>query len=163
TRLYAEGLAKLRLFDARAARELLEQAVAADPNYPLARVALADAWAAQGYDAKAATEAKNAFDRAGNLSREDRLPVEGGYREAAKDWPKAVDVYRTLHGFFPDNLEYGLRLAAAQSTSSSGQGKDALETIEALRHLQPPASEDPRIDLAEATAAEQLGDNKRIV
>jgi tetratricopeptide (TPR) repeat protein/tRNA A-37 threonylcarbamoyl transferase component Bud32 len=161
TRLYAEGLAKLRLYDARAARELLERAVAADPNYPLARVALADAWAAQGYDAKAADEAKRAFERADNLSREDRLLVEGRYREAAKDWPKAIEVYRTLHGFFPDNLEYGLRLAAAES--SSGKGKEAIETIEALRGFKPPASEDPRIDLAEAVAAEQLGDNKRIV
>src|SRR5262249_35925072 len=35
-RLYTEGLANLRLFDARAARDLLEKAVAADAEYSLA-------------------------------------------------------------------------------------------------------------------------------
>ncbi|HMD09531.1 MAG TPA: hypothetical protein VKH63_18520, partial [Candidatus Acidoferrum sp.] len=43
SRFYAEGLAKLRVFDALAARDLLEKAVAADPNYALAHSALSAA------------------------------------------------------------------------------------------------------------------------
>src|SRR5262249_47232886 len=45
-RLYAEGLARLRLFDARPARDLLAEAVAAEPTHPLPHSALADAWSA---------------------------------------------------------------------------------------------------------------------
>ena len=43
-RLYAEGLARLRQFDALGARGLLERAVQADAMFPLAHAALARTW-----------------------------------------------------------------------------------------------------------------------
>jgi eukaryotic-like serine/threonine-protein kinase len=159
SRLYAEGLAKLRVFDALAARDLLEKAVAADPNYALAHSALSAAWTSLGYDARAAEEAKKAFDLSGTLAREDHLSIEGRYYEATKNWAKAVEVYRTLWTFAPDDLDYGLRLAQAQTSGSLT--KDALTTVEALRNLPAPASEDPRIDLAEVVAAHGQSDFKR--
>lgn len=159
TRFYAEGIARLRVFDALAARDLLEKAVAADPRSPLAHSALAEAWSVLGYDQRAKDEAKKAFDSSSGLGRAERLFVAGRYYEAARQWDKAIDTYRSLAGFFPDNVEYGLRLAAAQSIS--GKGKDALATVEALRKLPAPARDDPRIDLAEAEAAEALGSLKQ--
>jgi len=158
-KLYAEGLARLRVYDALSARDILEESVAADPNYPLAHSALAEAWSALGYDGKAAQEAKKAFDLSSNLPREQHLAIEGRYHEANKNWAKAIDVYHTLWTFSPDNLDYGLRLAAAQT--SGGQAKEALGTVEALRNLPSPVSEDPRIDLAESLAARGLSDFKR--
>jgi tetratricopeptide (TPR) repeat protein len=158
-RLYAEGLAKLRLFDALAARGLLEKAVLAEPQHALAHSALAAAWSALGYDAKATEEAKKAFDLSANLPREGRLWVEGRYWETAKQWEKAVEIYRTLWIFSPDNLDYGLLLAEAQI--SARKAKDALATIQSLRTAPPPARDDPRIDLAEARAADALADFKR--
>src|SRR5207248_6840172 len=68
-------------------------------------------------------------------------------------------VYRTLFGFFPDNLDYGLRLAEAET--SAGQAKDALATIENLRKFPAPDRDSPRIDLAEARAAGALSDFRR--
>jgi tetratricopeptide (TPR) repeat protein/predicted Ser/Thr protein kinase len=159
SRYYAEGLAKLRVFDALAARDLLEKAIAADPNYALAHSALASAWSSLGYDGRAAEEAKKAFDLSGNLSREDHLTIEGRYYEAIKNWPKAVEVYHTLWTFAPDNLDYGLRFAQAQY--SGGQSKDALATVESLRKLPAPACDDPRIDTTEANAARLQSDFKR--
>jgi TolB-like protein/Tfp pilus assembly protein PilF len=159
SRLYAQGLEKLRLFDAPGARDLLEQAVAADPKYALAHSALSAAWSAMGYDAKAAEEAKKAFDLSGGLPREEHLAIEGWYYEAARNWPKAIEVYKTLWTFEPDNLDYGLRLAQVQTFGS--QGKDALASVEALRSLPEPASDDPRIDLAEENAARSQSDFKR--
>jgi len=158
-RLYAEGLAKLRLFDALAARGLLEKAVLAEPQHALAHSTLAAAWSALGYDAKATEEAKKAFDLSANLPREDRLWVEGRYWETAKQWEKAVEIYKTLWIFSPDNLDYGLRLAEAQI--SARKTKDALATIQDLRTAPSPARDDPRIDLAEASAADALADFKR--
>ncbi len=159
-RLYAEGLARLRVFEARAARDLLEKAVAADPRHAQAHAALASAWAVLGYDAKARETGREAFELSGSLSREERLAVEGRYQETAQQWEQAVETYRTLFGFFPDNLDYGLRLAAAQT--SLGKGKDALATAEALRKKLPaPARDDPRIDLTEGRAAGTLSDFKR--
>jgi len=160
TRFYSEGLAKLRVWDDLGARDSLEKAIVADPNFALAHSALAKAWSDLGYDIKAKEEAKRAFDLSANLSREDRLLVEGQYRDTTNDWDKALKIYSTLFGFFPDNLEYGLRLAAAQA--GSGKPQDALVTVEGLRKLPPPARDDPRIDFREAAiAVYYLGDNKR--
>ncbi len=49
-RLYSEGLARLRVLDALEARDLLQQAIAADPKFSLAHSALAEAWSRLGYD-----------------------------------------------------------------------------------------------------------------
>jgi eukaryotic-like serine/threonine-protein kinase len=159
-RLYWEGLGRLRVFDALTARDLLLKAVAAEPSYALSHSALATAWSQLGYDENARAQAKGAFDLSANLSRAERLLVEARYREASKDWPGAIEIYRALFEFFPDNLEYGLALAADQV--NAGQGKDALATVRALRTLPPPLGDDARIDLANAQAAESLGDFKTV-
>ncbi len=156
TRLYAEGLSKLRSFDALSARDILQKAVIADPNYAMAHSALAEAWMALGYDEKARQDAKNAFELSSGLSREDHLLIQARYREASKDWNDAVDSYRTLYGFFPDSLEYGILLARAQTRA--GHGKEALATIDSLRRLPPPMGLDPRTDVAAAETSKALGD-----
>ena len=56
-----------------------------------------------------------------------RLWVEGQDRETDKEWDKAVEVYRALFHSFPDNIDYGLRLANAQN--SADKPKDALSTV----------------------------------
>jgi DNA-binding winged helix-turn-helix (wHTH) protein/tetratricopeptide (TPR) repeat protein/TolB-like protein len=148
-RLYAEGLVKLRVFDALAARDLLVKAVAAEPGYPLAHSALAAAWSALGYDGKAKEESTLAFRLSGNLSRQDRLSVEGQYWETERQWDKAIGVYQSLFAFFPDSLDYGLSLARAQDWA--GKTKDLANTLKSLRKLPSPLGEDPRIDWAEAS------------
>jgi len=155
-RAYTEGIARLRLSENVTARDLLVKAVTAEPDYPLAHAALADAWSALGYDARAVAAAKRAFELSDKLSREERLSIEGQYRTTAAELDKATEIYRTLFNFFPDNLEYGLRLADVQV--SAGKGKDALATLDRVRGLPSPIREDPRIDLAEAAAAGSLAD-----
>ena len=155
-RLYAEGLDKLRLFEFPSARDLLQKAVGADPSSAPAHSALAGAWAALGYDAKARDEARTAFELSPNLPREARLLVEGRYHELTHDWERARAIYRTLWNLFPDNLEYGLRLAAVQI--SANQAKEALATLDQLRKLPAPDGADPRIDLAQSDAADSLSD-----
>ena len=155
TRLYAEGLAKLQAYEALAARDLLEKAIAADPNFALSHAALAQAWSQLGYDKKAEEEAKKAFDLSGNLTREQHLSVEGRYREYAQDFSAAIEIYRTLRNFFPDNLDYALRLASAQR--KAGHPKDSLETIAQVRALPKPLSDDARIDAEEASSQNFAG------
>ena len=158
-RLYAEGLTKLRYFNAVEAKDLLTRAVAADPSFPLSHAALASAWSALGYDREAKQAAEKAFALSAHLSREDRLSVEGRYREILRESSKAIEVYGALWRFFPDNLEYGLRLATAQTDGS--KATDAFATLESLRKLPPALARDPRIDLEEAIAASTISDFKR--
>src|SRR6266542_6458012 len=112
-----------------------------------------------GDDAGGKREAKRAFDLSKDLSRENRLFVEGRYYETIYAWEKAAGIYQALFGFFPDSVDYGLRLAAAQS--SMGKGQDALHTLDQLRRLPPPERDDARIDLEEFIAAKIVADYKR--
>lgn len=158
-RFYSEGMNRLRLFEPAAARDLLERAVAADPRNALARSGLASALTALGYDGRARDEAKAAFELSADLPPEDRLLIEARYREANQEWRRAVQIHWELWSMFPDDLDHGLRLAAAQT--AAGQVEEALATAEALRELPPPSNEDPRIDLAEALAAGARADFQR--
>ncbi|HBL28987.1 MAG TPA: hypothetical protein DD490_19300, partial [Acidobacteria bacterium] len=158
-RLYAEGIQKLRLFDPDGARDLLLQAVAADPDNALVHSGLSTTWAALGFDGKARDEAKAALDLAQALPEEEKLLIQGRYFETIQDWEQAVEIYFNLFSLFPDNLDHGLRLAAAQT--AGGRAEEALSTADALRALPSPADQDPRIDLAEAAAAGARADFKR--
>ena len=158
-RLYSEGIARLRLLDAVQAQALFTRAAARDPGNPMIQTALASAWTALGYDGRAKDAAKKAFDSSGALTREDWLNVEGRLYEAQHDWSRALEVYHTLWGFFSDNIEYGLRLASAQS--SAGRNQEALVTIAELRRVPAPQNADPRIDLAESLVASALSDFPR--
>jgi eukaryotic-like serine/threonine-protein kinase len=155
-RLYAEGISKQRAYSNIEGRDLLERAAQLEPNFALVHTALASAWARLGYDEKAKGEAKKAFDLSANSGPKERLWIEGQYRETTKEWDKAIEIYQELYRSLPDNMEYGLRLASVQI--ASGKGLDALATVESLRRLPPPASEDSRIDQSEAYAHNSAGD-----
>ena len=154
-RLYSQALARLRLFDAMAARDLLRESIATEPNSAPAHAALAAAWKMLGYEQDARDEARKAYKLASNLPREQRLSIEARYRELSREWDEAIRLYQGLWRDSPDNLEYGLRLASAQK--SAGKAKDAMATVQMLRALPTPGRDDPRIDLAEASAAFALG------
>jgi DNA-binding winged helix-turn-helix (wHTH) protein/tetratricopeptide (TPR) repeat protein/TolB-like protein len=149
-RFYALGVAKLREFDALAAKDLLQQAALADPKFSLVHSMLARAWAELGYEQKRREEAKRALDLAIDLPRAQRMLVEGEYYESLGKQEQAASVYHALLELFPDNVDYGLRLIAAQTLS--GHGTQAMEIIHQLRRLPSPSSDDPRIDLAEKRA-----------
>ena len=154
---YAEGLERLRNFDTLSARDQLRSAVAGAPRHALSHAALAAADSLLGYDGEARDEAKKALDLSAGLRREEHLSIEGQYFETTHAWDKAAATYRTLFNEYPDSLEYGLRLAAAQS--QAGGPRQALQTIRSLRAM-PTAAHDPRVDLAEAEALLAASDLK---
>jgi eukaryotic-like serine/threonine-protein kinase len=145
---YTEGRARLRAFDLAGARDSLLKAVAADPVHPLVHAALSEAWEHLGYEPRALDEARRARELSQGLPEAERLLIDGQYREAARDWPGAVAAYRSLFALFPDDLDYGLRLASVQRRLDP---ESARLTLAALRRLRPPTGQDPRIDMAEAS------------
>lgn len=158
-REYAEGLKALRAGDPLAARERLETAAATDPGNALIRSALADTWTALGYESRAKEENRHANDLAGSLDRLDQLGIEARYRASLQQWDRAIDAYKAIFQLFPDSLNDGLNLARAQTRGA--RVADAGITLSALRKLPPPAGNDPRIDMAEATAAGSVNDYPR--
>jgi serine/threonine protein kinase/tetratricopeptide (TPR) repeat protein/TolB-like protein len=160
-RLYAEGLARLRSFDALGARDLLQQSMRIEPGFPLTHAALSETWGILGDVDEAREEGRKAFEASKDLSREDGLSIEGRYREASLQWDQAIQAYRALFTLAPDNLDYGLALARAQS--SGGKPDDAMATLDQLKKLPAPARDDPRIDLEESRAATEARNSERAV
>ncbi|HEV2424527.1 MAG TPA: winged helix-turn-helix domain-containing protein [Terriglobia bacterium] len=158
-RLYSEGLARLRSFDALGARDLFQQSLRIEPDFPLTHAALSDAWRILGDLDQTREESRKAFDASRNLSREDQLFIEGRYREASMQWDQAIRAFGALFTLRSDSLGYGLALARAQW--SSGKPDDAMATLKQLKALPPPAGEDPQIDLAESIAATEERNSQR--
>ena len=156
TRLYNEGLLRLRAFDPPGALALLQKAVQADAGSAVIHSALSQAWSGLGYDARAEAEARQATELSASLPREERLAIEAQLYQVSKQWDRAAETYRSLWTFFPDEIDYGLRLT--DSLTAGGHGTEAADTIAALRRLSVPVGRDPRIDLAEALNALYLSD-----
>jgi TolB-like protein len=158
-RLLSEGLARLRGFEPTAAKESLERAAKVAPTNPRILAALAAAYSELGQDELARDANRRAFEAAEGLPRDERLSIEGLYRRANKDRQRAVEIGRALVTFFPDDIEYRLRLGYDELIASDKAG--VIATLEALRRLPAPASTDPRIDLLESEAQIQLGNIER--
>jgi eukaryotic-like serine/threonine-protein kinase len=159
TRAYVDGLARLRRYDTLGARASFDRAIAADPAYPMAHAALAEALWRLGSEKQAVASADRALELASKLGREERLSIEARARVLHKDFDRAIEIYRSLLTFYPDELGYGLRLGAAQI--SAGKGKDAIATAERLRALPEPLRRDPAIDLMAADAYHLTHENQK--
>ena len=146
---YTEGQALLWAFEFVRARDLLIKAVAVEPEFPLAHAALSETWTHLGFTLKARNEAERAKSLSQHLGLEQRLQIEGQYYSSLGDTHNAIETYRKLYSQYPDNLEYGLRLADHQRRVSASE---ALKTVAALRLLPRPQADDPRIDMIEARA-----------
>jgi serine/threonine protein kinase len=155
-RLYSEGLARLRLVDPLGARALLEEATRRAPDFPLAHAALSEALGMLGQRAGEVREARLAWERAASLGREQQLVVEARFRAASREWPRAVELHRTLRELFPDVAEYALGQAIVEV--DAGRARDALATLERLRGDAPAAARDPRVEIVEARACELVAD-----
>jgi serine/threonine protein kinase len=155
---YAEGQKALARFKAEEAKRLFQQAIAAEPGFPLAHSALAEALDQLGYKAEAARQAQQAEKLAIHLPHEDQLLVKARSFQLNGKLDRAIASYQALFEPHPENVEFGLALAKAQI--GANQGKAALETLERMRP-HGTAKPDPRLDLAEAKAAGQISDFAR--
>jgi serine/threonine-protein kinase len=156
TEAYARGLACRTRYDNAGARDAFEQAVAAEADFALGHLELSRALTALGFDQPALAEATRALELSGGLGREQRLVVTAQHAVAAKDWGTAVETYRTLFDFFPDNLDYGVALARSQVYF--GKRNEAFATLGRLRTAPRSAIEDARLDLMEEFIAAKVGD-----
>jgi serine/threonine-protein kinase len=157
-RLYAEAVVLLRRKDVRA-RKLLEDVVAREPEYPFGHLALYSA-CAQTMDGECLQRAAQAaLIRSTGLSTEERLRIEGTVSGILGDRKKALEAFQTLYAAFPDDVDYGLRLAGEWEVRN--KMNEAREVIDQLRALPAPLSDDPRIDLTAARLANDASEHER--
>jgi len=155
-RSYFEALSRLRAFDPAAARSLLSRSLDADPNFPLSHYAMAEASSKLGYDEQARREMRIALDRSTWLPPFERQMIQARYFELSNEWAKAVEQWSDLAKKYPDEIVYAIGVAEAAATMRDG--RRALQATAAFRKLAGPLASDPRLDLADARAAEPLGD-----
>lgn len=151
---YAEGVQALRRGDSRLARVRLSTAVARSPAFLPAQLELARTLQTQGYEARAAEIARAALVHAAGAPRELQLALEATMYEGQRVWPDAIRTYRMLYQLYPDEIEYGLDLAHAQSRGDSRGA--ALATIEDIKRRH--GDDDPRIHLRASWLMENRGD-----
>ena len=157
-RLYYQGVRSLRRFEATAARDYLSRSLALEPGQPFALVALSQAWAALGYDARAVKVARSALEESSSLTRENRLLVEASYYAVSSKWNDAIERYKALWLLVPDNLDYAILLA--QSQGSAGLPDRALDTLGKTEAIAG-GDTDPRVLLAVAESAARAGKHNR--
>jgi eukaryotic-like serine/threonine-protein kinase len=156
-RAYADALAHMRRGDYLQGRDLLRQCIQIESGFAPAHAALSAALANLGYEGLAREEGKRAYDLAQGMRNQDaRLAIEAQYREVNNEPGHAAEVYARLFAEHPDDIEYGLRLVAAQRLANRVQ--DALRTVEALRRLPAAEAGDPRIDMEAARALAERSD-----
>jgi len=159
-RAYADGLAHMRRGDFLQARDLLAQCTRIESGFAPAHAALSSAEAKLGYEGLALAAARRAYDLAPALQSQDsRLAIEAQFHEVNNEPGRAAEVYAHLFAQHPDDIEYGLRLAAAQTADDKAQ--DALRTVEALRRLPATQAADSRIDMEAARALASHSDYRR--
>jgi DNA-binding winged helix-turn-helix (wHTH) protein/tetratricopeptide (TPR) repeat protein len=149
-RLYALGLDRLRVWDAPAALEYFTQALRTGDRYAPIHASLSLDWSLLGFDRNARDEAQRATQNSAGLPREQQLQIEARYAEMRADWPRAIETWRALWRFYPDQIDYAERLVT--SLTMSGKPRDASAMLRTLR------STDPRLLLADSRAYYTLGD-----
>jgi serine/threonine protein kinase len=148
-RLFAQGLERLKKLDSVGARDLLEGAVAAEPESAVAREALARAWWSLGYASKARVLAREAWQATDASRTEARARAEGLYRKMNGDIPSAEARFEQAFAT-SRSLDDALDLASVQPA------RKALDTLNAARGSSGQLI-DPRLDLALADAAVRAG------
>lgn len=159
-RAYSDGLALLRRGNLFQARILLQECLRIDPNFAPGHAALSDADSRLGYESQARDEARRAYELSSGLSGEEtRLAIEAQYRMTNAEPNRAAEIYARLLARHPDDIEVGLQLAEAQRKAD--RTADALQTIQDLRNLPAPESQDPRIDIAAVYAMANRADYRQ--
>lgn len=154
---YIDGIEAFRGMEYQTATEKLVSASKMSPLNPTIQMALANVYAVTGYTEKQREAARRAQSLSAPLGNEDRIRIEVAYSRSIQNFSHAIDLARTLSEQHPDNLE--LRLELAEIQVSGGAARDAIATIDRIRHDFPsPIRDDPRINLTAEWAYRDLSE-----
>jgi tetratricopeptide (TPR) repeat protein len=156
--LYFQAVDKLRSLDAASALVFLKKARDLEPDNISIHWGLSEAWAQLRHDPDSAQEAQLALSlaKANALPQEYVVLAQARAAESDHQWDAAMDHYKSLFALFPQTLGYGLNLASVEIRGS--KPAEALQTLDQLSKLPPPAGLDPRIEMIKAKAYQALND-----
>lgn len=154
-KLMGQALQALRESDPARARDVLLVAIAQAPGYAPARLYLAQAWKALGYDAKALSAAEQAAANSEGLPEVLRLRIGREVAIQKGDWKAALEFDDKIVALEPADPEH----LFAQITDLEQAGDLArAEAVLADWRRFPGNAENPRIDIEAANIAYRKGD-----
>ena len=110
-RYYSLALEKAQEFDPTQAIALLEKAVALDPQFAMAHARIGYVYALSwAYADEAKPYLEKAFQHSHRLTEKDRLYIRAWYAVANRDFPEAVEAFRTILAQYPFEVEAYQRL-----------------------------------------------------
>jgi DNA-binding winged helix-turn-helix (wHTH) protein/Flp pilus assembly protein TadD/TolB-like protein len=110
-RYYSLSLEKARGLHKKDAIELLEKAVALDPEFAMAHARIGHTYAVTwGWAEKAKPHLERAFALSDRLTEKDRLYITAWYAIANLDYPAAIGSFREIIAKYPTETEAYLRL-----------------------------------------------------
>ena len=110
-RYYSLALEKARGLHKKDALELLEKAVALDPEFAMAHARIGHTFAVTwGWADKAKPHLERAFALSDRLTEKDRLYITAWYAIANLDYPAAIQSFREIIAKYPTETEAYLRL-----------------------------------------------------
>jgi tetratricopeptide (TPR) repeat protein len=110
-RYYSLALEKARGLHKTDAIELLEKAVALDPEFAMAHARIGHTYAVTwGWAHKAKPHLERAFSLSNRLTEKDRLYITAWYAIANLDYPSAIQPFREIIAKYPSETEAYLRL-----------------------------------------------------
>jgi tetratricopeptide (TPR) repeat protein/DNA-binding winged helix-turn-helix (wHTH) protein len=127
-RYYSLAVEKSQALHTQKAVELLEKAVALDPQFAMAYGRIGYAYAVTGHDGeKAKPHLEKAFQLSNRLTEKDRLYINAWYSIANLDYHGAVEQLRKIVAQYPMEVEAYLRLG--YQLRGEGQHGDAISVI----------------------------------
>lgn len=148
-KLYAEAVARIRLYKMAEARDLLERAINIEPDFPLSHSALSQALNYLGAEDRAHDEIKKAFDLREKLPTEGRLRVESLYYLETEDKQRRLETSKQLSQLAPDNLDYTMAYTDALYDVDEKAGLALFEKVAET----PQAKNEPRFLLRQSAIA----------
>jgi eukaryotic-like serine/threonine-protein kinase len=153
-RAFAQGVMNLRAFEYPNARNELDASLAADWTFVDAQRRVVQAWEAEGNRKKAREVAERIRSRPNALTARQLAVTEAKILSLGPQPEKGTEALHALFEATPDDVELGLALF----DESPPRTADAI--LSRMRELPAPASNDLRLDNAEALR--QLGNPKRL-
>ncbi|HEV7767976.1 MAG TPA: tetratricopeptide repeat protein [Thermoanaerobaculia bacterium] len=128
-RLYLQGVERTESLDNPKAIELFEQAIARDPDFAMAHARIGYAYGVTwGQLERAKPHLERALQLGDRLSEKDRLHVEAWRAIVDRQFPSAIELFRSIIARYPTELEAYLR--AGQLLSGEEQLADAASVLE---------------------------------
>lgn len=139
-RYYSLAIEKTQAFHNQEAVELLEKAVALDPDFAMAHARIGYVYALSwGLAEKGKPYLERAFRLSERLTEKDRLNIAAWYATANFDYPNAIPAFREIINRYPLETEAYWRLARLQA--GEDRPDEAVETLKQGLAIDPEAKD----------------------